>query len=51
MQNIVPCEFSVEDDFEVDETAEGADEEIKIVKAISGWQEERARRDGSIWNL
>ena len=28
----IPCEFSVEDDFEVDETAEGVDEEI--VKAI-----------------
>ena len=35
----IPCEFSVEDDFEVDETAEGVDEEI--VKAIFGWHEDR----------
>ena len=34
----VPCESSVEDDFEVDENAEGVDEE-------------RARRDGRIRNL
>ena len=31
---IVPGESSVEDDFVVDETAEGVDEEIKTVKAI-----------------
>ena len=28
----IPCEFSVEDDFEVDETTDGVDEDI--VKAI-----------------
>ena len=44
-----PCEFAVEDHFEVDETAEGVD--VDMVKAIFFWQEERASRDGSIRNL
>ena len=44
----ISCEFSVEDDFEVDETAEGVDEEI--VKAILAGKK-RARRDGSFRNL
>ena len=34
----IPCEFPVEDDFEVDETAEGVDEEI--VKAILAGKKE-----------
>ena len=38
-EETIPCEFSVEDDFVIDENAEGVDEEI--VKAIVGWQEEK----------
>ena len=41
----IVCEFPVEDDFEVDETAEGVDEER--VKQ----EEEEAWRNGSIRNL
>ena len=44
-----PCEFSVEDDFMVDENTEGVNEEI--AKVICGRQDERALCDGSIRNL
>ena len=45
----IPCESSVEDDFEVDETAGGVDEEM--VKAVLAGKKKELGRDGSIQNL
>ena len=45
----IPYEFSVEDDFMIDENTEGVDEEIS--QRHRGRQEERARHDGSFRHL
>ena len=45
----IPCEFSVEDDFLIDENAEGVDE--KNSQSHRGQREERARRDGRVHTL